>query len=252
MFSKLCLLFFVGCTPFVLDAVPLEEKTAHMQIVETESWLDKWAKSDKDVLEQFSLFEHSLQKGVEKKLLTEADIAKIQQAVSYAAKKHQSQFRKNAKKTPYVIHPIGVANHVVNIGNVYDVDIIIAALLHDVMDGTDATYDEIATYFGLKVATYVQEVTGDLTLSDKEQKKQQIIEAPNQSNGATIIRLADKLHNINTLIKDPSRGWSQDRLDGYFQWIHAVVDHLPSVNDPLKESIHKTIAGYWEGQGEAK
>ena len=84
----------------------------------------------------------------------------------------------------------------------------------------------------------------------KEMEKQQIIEAPNQSKGATIIRLADKLHNINTLIKDPSQGWSQDRLDGYFQWIHAVIDQLPNVNDPLKEAVHKTIAGYWEGQGE--
>ncbi len=248
MFNKICLLFFVGVAPFALDAAPVEEGNAHMQIVETKSWLDKFAKSDKDVLEQFTAFERSLQKAVEKKHLREADVVKILQAVSFAAEKHQSQFRKNATKTPYVIHPIGVANHVVAIGEVYDVDVIIAALLHDVMDGTDATYDEIAVYFGLEVAKYVQEVTGDLTLSDKEQKKRQIIEAPNQSKGATIIRLADKLHNISTLMKDPSQGWSQDRLDGYFVWVHAVIDHLPCVNDPLKEAVHKTIAGYWEGQ----
>ncbi|MES2200572.1 MAG: HD domain-containing protein [Chlamydiota bacterium] len=250
MFNRLCLLFFVGCTPFVLDALPVEEKSAHVQVVEAESWLDKFAKSDKDVLEQFRSFKQSLQKGVEKGLLSEADVGKILQAVSFAAEKHKSQFRKNANKTPYVIHPIGVANHIVSIGNVYEVDVVIAALLHDVMDGTDATYEEIATYFGLKVVEYIQEVTGELTLSDKEQKKQQIIEAPHQSREVAIIKLADKLHNISTLIKDPSQGWSQDSLDGYFQWVHAVVDHLPDVNDPLKEAVHKTIAGYWESQGD--
>lgn len=244
----MCLLFFIGCSPLALEALPVAEQNAQVQIVEVESWLDKWAKSDKDVSAQFIIFKNSLQKSVEKKLLTEADVSKILQAVSFAAEKHQSQFRKNSKKTPYVIHPIGVADNIVSVGKVYEADVIIAALLHDVMDGTNATYEEISAYFGDKVAEYVQEVTGDLTLSDKEQKIQQIIDAPNQSAGATAIRLSDKLHNLSTLMKDPSEGWTQDRLDGYFQWVLAVVDQLPDSNDSLKEAVQGTITDYWKGQ----
>ncbi|MBS0626923.1 MAG: HD domain-containing protein [Verrucomicrobia bacterium] len=250
MLKKWCLLFLLSSSPWMSEAIFADEPVDRTQIVEVESWLDKWAQGDKDVLTQFKQLEQSLQKGVEKKKLTESDVEKIHRAASFAAEKHQSQFRKNSKKTPYVIHVIGVADYVMSIGQVYDPDVIIAALLHDVMDGTGATYEEIATYFGLNVAKYIQEVTGDLTLSDKEQKKQQIIKAPHESKEVAIIRLADKLHNLKTLLKDPSSGWDQDRLDSYFQWVQAVVDHLPAVNAPLKDALHKTIAGYWEGQSE--
>ncbi len=252
MFNKLCLLFLTSCTPWVLDAGSFSEEKECVEITEVSSWLDKWAKSDEDVRMQFSLFEESLQKGLESKSLTESDVSMIRRAVSFAAEKHQSQFRKNDKKTPYIIHPIGVADHIMRIGDVYDVDVVIAALLHDVTDETGVTFEEIAAHFGLKVTGYIQEIIGDQTLSDKERQKRQIVEAPDSSAGASLIKMADKLHNLNTLMNNPSRGWTQGAIDSYFQWAEVVVDRLPSVNDSLKQAVHDTVTEYWERQSASR
>jgi len=247
MFSGIFMVFIMGFTSLGLEASEGPGQTS-VQIVETKSWSEKWAKSDPDVLKQFSLLRESLQQAVRDDKLSEADLETIDRAVAYAAEKHASQFRQNDKNTPYVVHPIGVANYVMKIGGVYDPDIIIGALLHDVMDGTNATYEEITVYFGTSVAGYVREMTDDPSLSIKERRKKQIINAFHQSKGATVIKLADKLHNLHTLMKDPSKGWTPERLDNYFQWIQAVADNLPEVNGPLKEEMHKTIANYWQGQ----
>lgn len=248
MFKKIFTLVLVGCFPWI-SMVAEESKTQNIQITEVESWLEKWAKSNKEVMDAYSKFQAAVEKGVKEHQLNQADVEKIQKAVSYAAEKHAKQFRNNGRETPYVVHPIGVAEYVIRIGHVYDVDIIVGALLHDVMDETGANYEEIGAYFGMDVVQYVQEMTVDSSLSVKEQQKQQIIQAPNQSKGATVIKLADKLHNMHTLMKDPSKGWTQDRLDHHFQWVQAVVNNLPKVSDPLQKEVQNTIASYWKEQG---
>ena len=210
--------------------------------------LKKWAKANKDIMRQFDLFLQSLQKGIDEKMLTKEKSEKILKAVAYAAEKHRLQLRANEKKTPYIIHPIGVADQVMQIAHVYDVDVIVAALLHDVLDDTGATLSEISSQFGEKVAGYVDEMTEDVKLSSKERKKLQIIHALHQSQGAALIKISDKLHNLNTLMNDPPIGWTQDRMDQYFQWSQAVVENLPAVSDALKKEFHEVIVKYWASQ----
>ena len=247
-----------GGNPLMADGATIqviekEEKATSLDsftsnIEGAKSALKKWAKANKDIMRQFDLFLQSLQKGIDEKVLTKEKSEKVLKAVAFAAEKHKLQMRTNPQKTPYIIHPLGVADQVMRIGHVYDTDVLIAALLHDVLDDTGTTREEIASQFGEKVASYVEEMTEDLKLSSKERKKLQIIHALHQSQGASFIKLSDKLHNLNTLMTDPPAGWSQDQMDQYFQWTQSVIENLPEVSDSLKEAVHKAIVKYWTSQ----
>lgn len=242
----------------ISDYSPVLAEGTHVQVIKEASSsdfmnkskenLEDLVKKDSDVMKQFQEFLSLLQKGIQEKLITEEDSIKILNAVSFAAEKHKLQVRKNAQKTPYIIHPLGVACYVMEIGGVYEPEVIIGALLHDTLDDSLTSPTEIATSFGKKTAEYVMEMTGNKELSLKERKKQQIIQALHQSKGAAVIKLADKLHNLNTLMKDPPIGWKRDQIDQYFQWAQAVIENLPEINSPLKEAVHKTIAAYWQSQ----
>jgi guanosine-3',5'-bis(diphosphate) 3'-pyrophosphohydrolase len=249
MFKKIFSLVLVGCFPWIVGMAE-GASIPNVQITEVKPGLERWALSNKEIMSAFERLQAAMEVGVKEKQLTKADMQQIEKALAFAADKHAKQFRNNERKTPYIVHPMGVAEYVMRVGHVYDVDIVVGALLHDVMDGTGATYEEIASHFGMTVVSYVQEMTPDFSLSDKEQQKRQIIEASKQSKGATVIKLADKLHNMHTLMKDPSKGWTQDRMDRHFQWVQAVVNHLPKVCDPLHKEVQNTITQYWQEQAE--
>lgn len=217
-------------------------------LVKTKQAVEVFARNDAEIMKQYDLFVSSLQVGISKGSLSEKEASKVLDAVAFAAEKHQEQVRKTAKKTPYFIHPLGVTYYVMKIGQVYDSEVLIAALLHDTLEDNLSTAEEITERYGKSVADYVSELTDNKALPLKERKKQQIIHAFHQSKGAAVIKFADKLHNLGTLMKDPPEGWNQDRMDQYFQWAQAVIDNLPQVNDPLKLAVHKRIAKYWESQ----
>jgi len=130
---------------------------------------------------------------------------RILQAVHFAAVKHTAQRRKNADATPYINHPIEVADHLANIGGVTDEDILIAALLHDTIEDTETTRDEIAALFGERVADLVAECTDDKSLDKAERKRLQIIHALEKSPGAKVIKIADKTCNLRSILVDPRR-----------------------------------------------
>lgn len=208
-----------------------------------------FVKDSKEMMDQYENFVSILNKAArENKGLKESDVERILDAVSYAAECHQHQTRKNAKKTPYITHPIGVAESIITIGKVYDADIIIAALLHDTIEDTQATFQDVRSRFGTKVEGYVREVTDDKSLSTAKRKKLQIIHAPEKSKGAAIIKMSDKLYNLNNLLQDAPIEWTRERIDQYFQWAQSVVDNLPESNKPLKEEVHKVIQEYWQKQ----
>lgn len=254
LLSVFGLSFLAGSSSVVAG---VSQKTQNQQIanvsfsdafIAAQESLKKWANNDADVLDQFGKLVDSLKNGISKGAISEKDAAVVLRAVSFAAEKHKLQVRKNAQKTPYVIHPLGVADQVIRIGQVYNKDVLVAALLHDTLEDTVTTPGEIESYFGKTVAQYVVDMTDDKRLSSKERKKQQIIRALHQSKEVAIIKFSDKLHNLNTLMRDPPEGWTQDRMDQYFQWAQAVVDNLPSVNDSLKDAVHNSIVKYWDMQ----
>lgn len=208
-----------------------------------------FVKDSKEMMDQYENFVSILHKAArDNKGLKDSDVERILDAVSYAAECHQFQTRKNAKKTPYIAHPIVVAETIVTVGKVYDADIIIAALLHDTIEDTQATFQDIRSRFGDKVEGYVREVTDDKSLSAAKRKKLQIIHAPDKSKGAAIIKMSDKLYNLNNLLHDAPIEWTRERIDQYFQWAQSVVDNLPEANKPLKAEVHKVIQEYWKKQ----
>jgi guanosine-3',5'-bis(diphosphate) 3'-pyrophosphohydrolase len=184
--------------------------------------------------------------------LTSSDIDQILSAVSFAAEKHKLQVRKNEEKTPYISHPIGVAVHLMNLGEVRDAAVIIGALLHDTVEDTETTYSEIESLFGKEVSNYVKEVTDDKSISRDQRKRGQIISAAKKSVGAAQIKLADKFYNLTDLFENPPPDWTRERIDQYYQWAKSVVDRLPASNEHLKDAVQDLIHNYWEKQGNSE
>lgn len=204
-----------------------------------------FSKDHPAVLNQFDLFAQQLVTNYfEGKGFIESDLHHIIEAVSFAAKKHQYQVRKDPFQTPYIIHPIGVAHNLLTIGNVCDSDILIAALLHDTVEDTETSFDEIRVLFGQRVESFVREVTDDKSLEKAERKRLQIEHAPHKSAGAAQIKLADKLYNLKDLYNYPPSDWTRERIDEYFQWAFNVVNQLPWVNAPLKKAVDDVIDQY--------
>lgn len=120
-------------------------------------------------------------------------------AADFAAKKHRDQRRKDPQQTPYINHPIGVANILINEGGVDDPIVLQAALLHDTVEDTETTLDEIEEHFGPKVRGIVAEVSDDKDLPKEERKRLQVVNAPHKSKEAKLVKLADKLYNLRDL-----------------------------------------------------
>ncbi|XP_015188729.1 PREDICTED: guanosine-3',5'-bis(diphosphate) 3'-pyrophosphohydrolase MESH1 isoform X3 [Polistes dominula] len=163
----------------------------------------------------------------------------IIKCTNFAAEKHKNQKRKDPAQTPYINHPIGVANILLHEGDVYDPVVILAALLHDTVEDTDTSFDEIEQEFGYTVSQVVQEVTDDKTLPKAERKRLQIENAPKRSHRAKLVLLADKLYNLRDLQKSTPIGWTPERVKEYFKWAKAVVDRIRRTNSNLETALDK-------------
>ena len=130
-------------------------------------------------------------------------MAKVIKAADFAAKKHRDQRRKGLDEAPYINHPIGVANILANEGGIDDPIVLQAALLHDTVEDTETSLDEIEQEFGKIVRDVVDEVTDQKDLPSKERKRLQVINAPKKSPRAKLVKLADKLYNLRDLHKSP-------------------------------------------------
>lgn len=100
--------------------------------------------------------------------------ADLLKAADFAAKKHKNQRRKDSEQSPYINHPIGVAHILTEEGGVKDVSVLITALLHDTVEDTDTSFEEIELHFGREVADLVAEVTDDKSLPYGERKRLQV------------------------------------------------------------------------------
>lgn len=175
--------------------------------------------------------------------LTNAELLSIIiKCVNFAAIKHKDQRRKDEQETPYINHPIGVANILNQEGNIHDPVVIIAALLHDIIEDTNTTFEEIENQFGTEVCNIVKEVTDDKSLPKAERKKLQIQNASKKSHKAKLINLADKLYNLRDLQRAIPVGWSQDRVKEYFKWSKAVVDGCRGTNFSLERELDVIFA----------
>lgn len=117
--------------------------------------------------------------------------------------------------SPYINHPIRVAEALWSIGEVRDMTLLIAAVLHDTIEDTDTTHNEIRTGFGEDVLALVLEVTDDKTLPKQTRKQLQIEHAPNISRRAKILKLADKICNVTDVVHSPPSVWTKKRKQEY-------------------------------------
>ena len=155
-------------------------------------------------------------------------------ALAFAAEKHRHQRRKDVDASPYINHPIALAEILANEAGVEDEKVLQAAILHDTIEDTETTAQELAACFGDDVAAIVLEVTDDKSLSKAERKRLQIEHAATISRRAKLVKLADKIANLRDIAASPPADWSIQRQRDYFEWAKAVVDGLRGTHPTLE------------------
>ena len=160
-------------------------------------------------------------------------------ALTFSATMHRHQRRKGYNSIPYINHPIGVADLIVRVAGVEDVRVIQAALLHDVVEDTPVTFEEIQKNFGNEVATLVEELTDDTTLTSSKRKEMQLKTASLLSDKARLIRIADKICNIDDIMKYPLP-WTRKRKISYVHWARKVVEQCKGINEDLEKLFDET------------
>jgi guanosine-3',5'-bis(diphosphate) 3'-pyrophosphohydrolase len=157
---------------------------------------------------------------------------KIIEATHFAAKAHASQRRKNKAQDPYINHPIEVMR-ILSACGIEDPDVLCGAVLHDTIEDTGTTQDEIRGRFGEKVLQIVLECSDDKSLDKITRKKEQIKHAATICNEAKLVKLADKLSNLGNLLMDPPSNWSEAEILGYGRWGFRVCENCWGVNEKL-------------------
>lgn len=147
-------------------------------------------------------------------------------AAAFAAHKHRNQRRKDSDASPYINHPIALANVLANEAGLVDSIVLTAALLHDTLEDTDTTLAELEAEFGQTIAGIVLEVTDDKSLPKAERKRLQVEHAAHISQPAKLVKLADKICNLRDVANSPPADWPLERRREYFEWARSVVDQM--------------------------
>jgi (p)ppGpp synthase/HD superfamily hydrolase len=160
-------------------------------------------------------------------------VLQIVLALDFAAWAHSTQRRKGGAREPYVNHLTEVARLVAQATGGKDEKLIIAALLHDVLEDQPmyVSHEMLVDNFGKRVASIVHEVSDDKALPKAERKRLQVLHAPHLSRRAKILKIADKAANLNSILQTPPRDWSATRKREYFAWAAEVVSGCRGVND---------------------
>ena len=163
-------------------------------------------------------------------------------ALAFAAHKHRDQRRKDVNASPYINHPISLADLLYHKGGVDDVVVIVGALLHDTIEDTDTTPAELTAQFGREICSVVLEVTDDTNLDRATRKQVQIERAAQISGKAKLISLADKICNLQDMLTQPPASWDLDRKQEYFDWAKRVVDQIRGTNSKLETIFDDTYS----------
>ena len=166
----------------------------------------------------------------------------LTRALAFAAHKHRDQRRKDEEASPYINHPIALAEVLVHEGGIDDPVVLAAALLHDTLEDTETTRDELRAAFGEEIAAIVAEVSDDKTLEKAERKQLQIEHASALSPGARLVKLADKTCNLRDVADRPPAGWDLQRRQQYFDWARSVIDGIRGTHAALEAAFDAAYA----------
>ena len=165
------------------------------------------------------------------------DLIRLARAYEFAARYHTEQRRKGVKAEPYINHLAEVALLVSESTDGADANLVLAAVLHDTIEDTKATYDDLVSAFGQDVAELVKEVTDDKTIPKAQRKRLQVEHAPHLSPRARMIKIADKTSNLRSVLHSPPVDWSPERRRRYFAWAKTVVAGARGVNRAIEAAF---------------
>ncbi len=169
-------------------------------------------------------------------------VTRLTKALAFAAEAHVDQRRKGAGQEPYVNHLIEVLDLVARTTGGEDLDLLIAALLHDVVEDTAVTREQLAEAFGEDVATTVQETSDDMSLPKDERRRQRIAAMATKSPRARMIKTADVISNLRAIATSPPAGWTRDRRLGYLDGCRQLIDAGRGANPELEAVFDQTAA----------
>jgi len=169
------------------------------------------------------------------------DTANLLKAIEFASRKHSTQRRKDEEASPYINHPIAVAHVLAEVGGVTDLMTLMAAVLHDTIEDTKTTPEELEAQFGRTVRKVVEEMTDDKELEKAERKQLQIDHAPHLSARAKAIKLADKIANVQDVTDAPPANWNLARRIEYLNWTEKVVAGCRGTNGPLEKFYDEVL-----------
>ncbi len=161
-------------------------------------------------------------------------------ALAFASAKHRDQRRKDVCASPYINHPIQLVDVLTNEAGVTDINVLQAAVLHDTIEDTKTTKEELQQHFGQRICNIVLEVSDDGNLCRNERKQAQISDAAELSNEAKLVKLADKICNLRDVADNPPAGWNVHRRQEYFDWALAVIDGLRGIHPGLESIFDET------------
>lgn len=170
------------------------------------------------------------------------DTGLIFKALTFAAHKHRDQRRKDVNASPYINHPIALADVLWNEAGITDEDVLCTALLHDTIEDTETTPEELTQLFGKTISDLVMELTDDKDLTKAERKRLQIEHAAHSSHQAKLVKLADKICNLRDIASCPPADWDPNRKQEYFKWAKNVVDQIRGTNALLEKIFDETYA----------
>ena len=165
----------------------------------------------------------------------------VSEAAELAAHRHNGMARKGRGSEPYINHLAEVANLLAEATDGGDAELVAAAWLHDSIEDTETTREELAQKFSERVASLVVECTDDMSLPKSERRRLQVVDAPHKSASAKLIKIADKISNIRArILPDPDLGERADLAD-YTAWAEQVVAGCRGGNAWLDATFDDTV-----------
>jgi guanosine-3',5'-bis(diphosphate) 3'-pyrophosphohydrolase len=166
------------------------------------------------------------------------DLVLVSCAADFAAQRHRDQRRKGSGDVPYVNHLAEVARRLTIATEGTDPELVAAGWLHDTVEDTATSREELVTAFGEDVAALVMEVTDDKTLPKEERKRLQIVKTPNKTPRAKILKLADLTSNLGQFPET----WETRRIHDYLEWAVKVAAGCRGINPGLERAFDQAIA----------
>ena len=166
----------------------------------------------------------------------------VSEAAELAARRHNGMARKGRGNEPYINHLAEVANLLSIATDGADAELVAAGWLHDTIEDTETTREELAQKFSERVASLVVECTDDMSLPKAERRRLQVVNASHKSASAKLIKIADKISNIGARILPEPSAQVRDDLVDYTNWAEQVVAGCRGGNAFLDKTFDEAVA----------